>query len=47
MLIRDDIETKQKEISIYDKAITEIEATYGDIIFSPNFYVSENNMNTN
>ena len=37
---RDIIEAKQSEIQIYDKAISEIESTFGHIIFTPALYTS-------
>lgn len=42
MVMREGIEAKQREINTYDKAINEIESTYGHIIFSEDFFTDEN-----
>jgi hypothetical protein len=50
MAVREGIEAKQQELTIYDKAIQEIEKSYGHIIFSEDFFVDENpqsNLSTN
>lgn len=38
--LRASSDAKQSEINIYDKAIEEIESTYGHILFTPEFYNS-------
>jgi hypothetical protein len=38
--LRANSDVKQSEINIYDKAIEEIESTYGHILFTPEFYNS-------
>ncbi len=40
--MKEGIDTKQKEINVYDKAIAEIETSYENILYSENFYVEEN-----
>ena len=40
--MKEGIDAKQKEINIYDKAITEIETNYEHILYSEDFYVNEN-----
>jgi chromosome segregation ATPase len=36
--LRDSLEHKERELSVLDKAIEEIEASYGHMIFSAEFY---------
>mmetsp|Transcript_4598 Transcript_4598/g.7788 ORF Transcript_4598/g.7788 Transcript_4598/m.7788 type:complete len:93 (-) Transcript_4598:215-493(-) len=36
--MREGIEAKQQELTVYDKAIQEIEKSYGHIIFSQDFF---------
>ena len=43
MEMREGIESKQQEMSVYDKAIQEIEKSYGHIIFSEEFFVDDEN----
>ena len=38
--LRSNIDAKQGEVNIYDRAIEEIESTYGHILFTPEFYSS-------
>jgi hypothetical protein len=38
---RERITANEKELKIYDKAIAEIESTFGHIIYSPDFYVNQ------
>lgn len=45
--MREGIEAKQQELIIYDKAIQEIEKSYGHIIFSEEFYVDDENPHRN
>ena len=39
--MREGIEARQREINTYDKAIGEIESTYGHIIYSEDFFADE------
>jgi hypothetical protein len=39
--MREGISAKQREMNTYDKAINEIESTYGHIIFSEDFFADE------
>jgi hypothetical protein len=41
MLMKEGIDSKQKEINVYDKVIAEIEASYEHILYSEDFYVDE------
>ena len=41
--MREGIEAKQQEMTIYDRAIQEIEKSYGHIIFSEDFFVDDEN----
>jgi hypothetical protein len=42
MLMKEGVDSKQREINVYDKAIGEIEARYGHILYSEEFYATEN-----
>ena len=41
--MREGIEAKQQELLVYDRAIQEIEKSYGHIIFSEEFFVDDEN----
>jgi hypothetical protein len=45
MLMKEGIDTKQKEINVYDKVIAEIETSYEHILYSEDFYVDETSQN--
>lgn len=45
--MREGIEAKQQEMTLYDKAIQEIEKSYGHIIFSEDFFVNDENQQGN
>mmetsp|Transcript_7258 Transcript_7258/g.10796 ORF Transcript_7258/g.10796 Transcript_7258/m.10796 type:complete len:101 (+) Transcript_7258:90-392(+) len=45
-MMKEGIDSKQREINIYDKAILEIEEKYGHIIFSEDFFVGEDQEST-
>ena len=47
LAMREGIEAKQQEMLIYDKAIQEIEKSYGHIIFSEDFFVDDENPQSN
>ena len=37
-LVREGMDSKSKELKVFDHAIAEIELNYGHILFSPEFY---------
>jgi hypothetical protein len=36
--VKESMETKNKELKLFDNAIAEIELNYGHVLFTPDFY---------